>query len=208
MYVFLDESGDLGFKKTSSRWFLFTMAVVFDARALERVVKKIWRPLKKKHKTLGELHAYHADRATRIRMLKKLREVKDLRILCIVLDKKKVGLNLQNEKNYLYNYAANILLKRLIKSGGLTIDSIINLCIDRKDTKKQLRENFLKYLTRGMSETRKAAFSVQLLPSYDNKSLQAVDFISWAIFRKYEQDDNEYYEIIKDKMIDERFLSP
>lgn len=38
-YIFLDESGDLGFSKKSSRWFLFTIAIAPDYRALERVIK-------------------------------------------------------------------------------------------------------------------------------------------------------------------------
>jgi len=35
-YIFLDESGDLGFGKRSSKWFLFTLVVVDDERVLER----------------------------------------------------------------------------------------------------------------------------------------------------------------------------
>ncbi len=35
-YIFLDESGDLGFSKKSSKWFLFTLVVVDDPRKLEK----------------------------------------------------------------------------------------------------------------------------------------------------------------------------
>ncbi len=70
VYIFLDESGDLGFQKLSSKWFLFTIAIVSDKRALERVVKKVWRHLRKKHKHLAELHAYHENDATRKQLLK------------------------------------------------------------------------------------------------------------------------------------------
>src|SRR3989344_9503504 len=112
-YIFLDESGDLGFKKSSSKWFIFTIAMVSNPRTLERVIKKVWKPLKKKHKKLGELHAYHANDITRTRVLQKLNELDDLKVLCIILNKKKVHIDLQNQKNYLYNYTANILLDRL-----------------------------------------------------------------------------------------------
>lgn len=88
-YIFLDESGDLGFKKTSSKWFIFTIAIVSHPRLLERVVKKVWRSLKKKHKALGELHAVHEKDITRKRMLKALSELPDLKIICIILNKKK-----------------------------------------------------------------------------------------------------------------------
>ena len=112
-YIFLDESGDLGFKKSSSKWFLFTIAIMSDARALERIVKKVWRSLKKKHKRLGELHASREKDITRKRMLKQISEVDDIKVLCVILNKQKVYVDLQNQKNYLYNYTANIILDRL-----------------------------------------------------------------------------------------------
>jgi len=207
-YIFLDESGDLGFKKTSSKWFLFTIAMVSDPRSLERIVKKVWRPLKKKHKRLGELHAYHANDITRRRMLKGLSEVPDLRVLCIILNKEKVYVELQNQKNYLYNYTANILLDRLHTKEILSAKDHIELYTDRKDTKKYLRENFTQYLTNSMQRRRDGTFGVTLHTSHENRSLQAVDFISWAIFRKYEKNDFEFYEIIKNKIVDERLLFP
>jgi hypothetical protein len=207
-YIFLDESGDLGFKKTSSKWFLFTIALTNDARALERVVKRVWQPLKKKHKKLGELHASHEKDSTRRRVLQRLSDVKDLKVLCVMLNKKKVYVDLQNQKNYLYNYTANILLDRLHTKGVLTPKEPIHLFVDRKDTKKRLRENFISYLTDSMKKRRDGSFVVELHSSHENKSLQAVDFISWAIFRKYEQGDYEFYEIIKSKITDERLLFP
>lgn len=207
-YIFLDESGDLGFKSSSSKWFLFTIAIVSDSRSLERVIKRIWRPLKKKHKRLGELHAYHADAITRTRVLQRLSELEDLKVLTIILNKKKVYVDLQNQKNYLYNYTANILLDRLHSSGLLKIGEAIELYIDRKDTNKRLRENFVEYLNNAMLVRRDGVFRVTLHASHENKSLQAVDFISWAIFRKYEHGDFEYYELIKSKIADERLLFP
>lgn len=207
-YIFLDESGDLGFKKTSSNWFMFTIAITDDSRALERVVKRVWRSLKKKHKRLGELHASHEKNITKKRMLRQLSEISDLKILCVILNKQKVYVDLQDQKNYLYNYTANVLLDRLHSKEILTSKEPIHLFIDRKDTKKRLRENFTNYLASAMKKRRDGAFVVELHSSYENKSLQAVDFISWAIFRKYERNDYEFYELIKSKIIDERLLFP
>ncbi len=206
--IFLDESGDLGFKKTSSRWFLFTIALVSRPRTLERVIKKVWKPLKKKHKKLGELHASQEKDITRKRVLKMLSEVSDLKVLCVILNKQKVYIDLQNQKNYLYNYTANVLLDRLHTKEVLPTGEPIHLYIDRKDTKKQLRENFIGYLTTSMRKRREDPFNVTLHASHENKSLQAVDFISWAIFRKYEHGNYEFYEIIKSKIVDERLLFP
>ncbi|MEX0918894.1 MAG: DUF3800 domain-containing protein [Candidatus Paceibacterota bacterium] len=207
-YIFLDESGDLGFKKSSSKWFLITIAITSDARCLERVVKKIWRGLRKKHKHLGELHASHEKDVTRTRVLRLVSDCSDLKIMTVILNKQKVYVDLQNQKNYLYNYTANILLDRLHSSKILKDGELIDLVVDRKDTKRSLRENFINYLTSSMGSRRKGGFKVKLHASHENKSLQAVDFISWALFRKYEHGDYEFYEIIKDKITDERLLFP
>lgn len=207
-YIFLDESGDLGFKKTSSKWFLFTIAILSNQKALEKITKKIWRNLRKKHKKLGELHAYHADNVTRKRFLENIKDIKDLKILTTILNKQKVYIDLQNQKNYLYNYTANILLERLHLSGVLESNESIHLYVDSRDTKKALRENFINYLSESMKKRRNCNFEIKLHASHENKSLQAVDFISWAIFRKYERGDYEFYEIIKDKIVEEKLLFP
>ena len=89
-YVFLDESGDLGFSKKSSRWFLFTVALTSNPRLLEKVIKKVWKSLKRSHKKLGELHAFHERDITRKRVLKMLSEIEDLKVFTTILDKEKV----------------------------------------------------------------------------------------------------------------------
>jgi len=207
-YIFLDESGDLGFSPKSSKWFLLTIAVSQDRRCLERVIRKFWRHLRKKHKRLGELHASHEQYITRKKVLSLIAEIKDLKILCVVLNKKKVYVDLQNQKNYLYNYAANILMDRLHNKNLLASHEPIELLVDRKDTNKNLRENFVQYLTKGMRGRRDGGFKVELKSSYESRALQAIDFISWAIFRKYEQGDYEFYELIKSKIVEESLLFP
>lgn len=208
MYIFLDESGDLGFSTRSSKWFLFTLVVVDDPRKLERIIKKVRLTLKKKYKhKMSELHAYNADSITRNRVLSQLAQ-EDIAIVTTVLNKSKVYIDLHNQKNYLYNFTANIILERLIRTKFIQGDARITLVVDKKDTKKQLKENFVSFITNAMEKRRDGEFTMTLAASHDEKGLQAVDFISWAIFRKYEKGDFEYYEKIKDKIIDERLLFP
>jgi hypothetical protein len=208
MYIFLDESGDLGFRMGSSKWFLFTLVVVDNPRILERVIKKVRKNLKKKYnRKFSELHAYHCDDITRTKVLSLLAQ-EDIMVVTTVLNKNKVYVDLQNQKNYLYNFAANIILDRLIKSKKIDNNMQLSLVVDRKDTKKHLKDNFVSYITKAMKERRSGNFEMSLAASHDEKGLQAVDFISWAIFRKYEQEDFEFYELIKNKIIDEKLLFP
>lgn len=206
-YIFLDESGDLGFeKKGSSRWFIFTIAFTSHHRRIEKVIKSIRKKLRKKHQHFTELHAYHADETTRRLVLQNLANIDDLKILSIVLNKKKVYIDLQNQKNYLYNYTANILLDRLYTKGIVSLGDPLVICIDRKDTNKRIRQNFEAYLESSLKRKGPRKISVLLRGSHEDKCLQAVDFISWAIFRKYEWGDSSYYALIKSRIIEENML--
>ena len=73
-YIFLDESGDLGFSERSSRWFILTIVFTSNHRRIEKCIKKVHKNLKKKYKRVSELHAYHTNKITRKRILKLLFE--------------------------------------------------------------------------------------------------------------------------------------
>jgi len=169
----------------------------------------VHRGLKKKYRRVKELHAYHADSVTKNRMLKLLSENEDIKVLCIILNKKKVYTDLRNQKSFLYNYTANILLDRLYNKNILKGNNKISICIDQRETNKFLKKNFEDYLMSSLAKRKSGnEFEIRIKPSHTEKCLQAVDFVSWAIFRKYEKSDYEYYEIIKDKIIEERLLFP
>lgn len=206
--IFLDESGDLGFKTKSSNWFIFTLVLTNNHRKIEKCVKWVHKQLRKKYKRVGELHAYHSKANTKKLLLKKLSGIEDLKILCIILNKKKVYVDLQNQKNHLYNYTANILLDRLHRKKLINTDEVIDLVIDQKDTNRFIRENFEKYLKDNLTKRSSNRIRIKICPSHTEKCLQAVDFLSWAIYRKYEQNEVEYYEIIKNKIIEENLLFP
>ncbi len=207
-YIFLDESGDLGFSEESSHWLILTVLFSNNHRRIEKCVKKVHKGLKKKYKKIGELHAYHADAITKKRILKLLAGVEDLKVLCIILNKKKVYTDLQNQKKYLYNYTANILLDRLHNKNIFNNSDKIVICIDQRETNKFLKKNFQDYLKNNLLKRGNKNFEIKIKPSQTEKCLQAADFISWAIFRKYEKGDYEYYEIIKNKVIEENLLFP
>jgi len=210
-YIFLDESGDLGFdltKKKTSQTFVVTFLFVNNKRSIEKIVKKIHAELKKKYKKrTGVLHAVREKPITRQRVLKKLSE-KDCSIMTVYLNKKKVHTKLQNEKPVLYNYVTNILLDRIYSKRLLDLKSQIELIASRRETNKFLNENFKNYLNNQMKNRHKINIIIKIKTPFEEKSLQAVDFASWAIFRKYEYGDDNYYNIIKNKIVEENPLFP
>ena len=68
--------------------------------------------------------------------------------------------------------------------------------------------NFKSYLQSQLAKNHNVAVSVTIKTPAEEKALQAVDFVSWAIFRKYESKDEEYYRIIKGRIVEEKPLFP
>lgn len=208
-YIFLDESGDLGFdpKKKNSEFFVITILSIQDKKKLEKIVKKVHRSLRKKVKRLsgGVLHAVREKQKTRVKLLKLVAK-EDCRIMTIYLLKKKVYTHLKDEKHVLYNYVTNILLDRIMTKKLVTGNSTLNLVAEKRETNKFLNENFKEYLTNQVKNKFKQELIVEIKTPSEEKSLQAVDFVSWSIFRKHERKDASYCELIKGRIVEENPL--
>lgn len=208
-YTFLDESGDLGFnpKKKNSKYFVITILFASDKTPLEKIVKNIHRNLRKKVKRLsgGILHCYKEKPITRKRLLRSLSE-KNCSVMTIYLNKTKVYTHLKDEKHVLYNYVVNILLDRIMNRKLLDTKLPIILVAAKRETNKFLNDNFKNYLQRQLENKHRLLFKIEIKGPNEEKSLQAVDFVSWSIFRKYEHSDDYYYNLIKKRIVEERGL--
>lgn len=210
-YIFLDESGDLGFnfnKKKTSKYFVVTFLFVKEKNSLEKMVKKTFKGFSKKEiKTHGGvLHAYKETPRTRQKLLNLFRERNVSDILVIYLNKKKVYTKLQDEKQVLYNYVTNILLDRVCTKKLIPIDEKITLIASRRETNKFLNQNFSSYLKNQVKNNHKLDIDIEIKSSSQEKALQVVDMISWSIFRKYEHSDESYYNLIKQDIVEENSL--
>lgn len=188
---------------------IFTIALIQNYRLLDKVAVSIRKELRKKYKRANELHANKADYITRKRMFHHLAQVPGLEVMCVALNKAKVHIDFENQKQYLYVHAVNILLDALLNKKHIAKHEPISLYIDRKDTNKNLRDQFMVHIKKSFAKLpRKQKVDIRLEASHDMKALQAVDFLSWAIFRKYETGDFEFYEVIKNLIINEHVIFP
>ncbi|MEM2112465.1 MAG: DUF3800 domain-containing protein [Candidatus Bathyarchaeia archaeon] len=206
-YIFIDESGDLGFdfsKKGTTSYFLITFLFTKNKRPIEKCVKKVHAGLRKKYKKVGVLHAYKEEPATKKRLLSLL-ATKECFVMTILLNKRRVYTRLQDEKPVLYNYVTNILLDRVFTKNLLKASSI-QIIASRKETNKFLNQNFKSYLKSQLALNHSLHVDIFIKTPAEEKALQAVDFVSWAIFRKYEYGDSTYYNLIRGKIIEENPL--
>lgn len=210
-YIYLDESGDLGFnfkKKKTSKYFVITFLFVKEKSPVEKIVKKVFKGFSKKEvkNYNGTLHAYKETPKTRQKVLNLFRKRNVSNILVIYLNKKKVYTKLQDEKKVLYNYVTNILLDRVCTKKLIPIDEKITLVASRRETNKFLNQNFSSYLKNQVKNNHKLDIEIEIKSPNQEKILQVVDILSWSIFRKYEHLDESYYNLIKQDIIEENSL--
>jgi hypothetical protein len=211
-YIFLDESGDLGFdfsKKKTSQYFVVACVFVENKRPVEKVVKKVFSGFSKKEvkNHHGILHFFKERPVIRKKVLKMLNS-KDIKIIYIYLNKKKVYTKLQNEKHVLYNYVTNILLDRICTNGIIPINKPIQLVASQRETNRFLNDNFSQYLQSQAINNHRIDIKVVIKTPRQEKSLQVADAVSWALFREIEHKDSEYIKIIESKIIEKNPLFP
>lgn len=208
-YIFLDESGDLGFTsgKNNSEYFIVTFIACDDKRILEKAVQKVHKSLRKKIKRLsgGVLHCYKEKPNVRRKMLRLLFGL-NISVMTVCLNKRRVHTNLRDEKHVLYNYVANILLDRILTKKLVIASGKVTLVASKRETNRFLNKNFSSYLADQARRNHQAKLEILIRTPAEEKGLQATDFVSWSIFKKYEGRDDTYYKMIKEKIVEENML--
>jgi hypothetical protein len=211
-YIYMDESGDLGFdfsKKRTSNCFVVTFLFVINKRPLEKVVRRTLKsfPARIRKVHPGPLHCAKEKPATRLKVLQLVNEL-DVSIMAIYLNKRKVFTRLQDEKQVLYNYVTNMLLDRVYNRRILPRAEAVHLVASRRETNKFLNENFRSYLADQLMTQHKTALTVEIRSPAEDRCLQVADFVCWSLFRKREYGDESYYNVIKQRVIEESPLFP
>jgi len=108
----------------------------------------------------------------------------------------------------LYNYVVNILLDRIYNKKILSLQNDINIIASRRETNRFLNDNFKSYIHSQIKNKHHGKILVEIKTPFEEKCLQAVDFLSWAFFRKYQGKDTSYYDVFKKLIVEENPLFP
>ena len=202
MYIYLDESGDLGFNRQSSKHYVIAVLATHDPKTIENALKKYRKKIRKapskKNRKLGEFKFNKAPDNVKIDILGIISS-KNVELGYVHVEKAHVYPELREKINEFYAYMCRILLdKFLLESSDLKID----LIVDRQFNKKH-RENFDKYLGWKITEILDGlkVLDIAHRDSRQEPCLQAVDFVCGAVYRCYNQHDPKYFEMVKNKCI-------
>jgi tRNA G18 (ribose-2'-O)-methylase SpoU len=211
LYLYLDESGDLGFdfvNKKPSRFFTVTILVTKGYENNKKLSKAIKITLRRKF----NIKKQKADELKGSKCPQKIKEYFyrhaqkiNFGLYSITLNKIRVYERLRRDKERVYNYVARLVLDQISLNNA---HQRIEIIIDKSKTKKNISE-FNEYILRQIKARfdPKISLIVYHTDSKQNLGLQAVDLFCWGIFRKYEAKDKNWYNIFKEKIIyDKQYL--
>ena len=204
--VYLDESGDLGFdfdKPGTSRFFVVTALICDNTRPVANAVRKIFKGFSKAQirRHGGVLHATSESPETRRRLLTLLASL-DISVVAVRLDKYRVDPGLPTDKHALYNHLVKSLLDRATLAGLLDSGSVVTIVASRRETSARLNRSFTNHVQGSPGKPDPVRLMVQV-SSPSDKGLQAVDLVSWSLFRKYEGKDSSYADLVSDIVMEE-----
>ena len=194
-YIFIDESGDLGTKKSSSKYFVIVGIKVDDVKKLDRAVNKVRKETKKNRISSNEIKGSNLPKDVKIKILQKLDNF-DYEVFIIVFEKiYRYKVNDGYDNNKLYDILASELAKLI------NINNSSTIFIDKSKNKDIEIINFNKKFIKNLHKYKKFPVRINHVNSMNYKGLQIADLIAWATFQNFEYGNCEFMDLIKNKEI-------
>lgn len=207
MLVFIDDSGDPGFKldKGSTSHFIIAMIIFDDNLEAEKTAVAI-KELKRQigFGELTEFRFFRTSNRNKIAFLTKISKF-NFRVRCLIVDKSTIYSDeLRGNKNSFYAY----FIKEVLKNNNNTImDAKIRL---DGSGGREFRKTFATYLRRELNSNDKQIMkNFKMVDSKKDVLIQMADMIAGSINRaqnKNKKDCNDYKKIINNKIEDEWFF--
>lgn len=204
MLVFIDESGDAGFKfdKGSSTHFTVTLVLFND----KEEALKTDNHISEIRKQLGlrsdfEFHFHKTAKRLCRHFFVEICEF-DFQYFSVVIDKRRVDVSSFENPQSFYNFACELVCQR---AKELLMQAII--VIDGKKS-KEFKTKLGNYLKKNVNDRSSRIFHIKKVKMQDstkNNLLQLADMICGAVARSFKDDKENFREIIiqREVLIDE-----
>ncbi len=205
LYLYLDESGDLGFdfvNRQPSRFFTVAVLAVKGHENNKAVAAAVKVTLRRKLKALrgpesGELKGSKSGLEIKKYFYIKARAVA-FQLYAITLNKRRAYQYLIDDKARIYNYISRLVLDK-IRFEDARVRVI--LTVDKSKSKPEIKD-FNAYIISQIKSRLDPKIPLEIFHSLSHNTLQlqAVDLFAWGIFRKYERQDTEWFSVFKEKI--------
>jgi len=197
-YIFIDEAGSAGLSR-KSHVFVVAALCLKNPRIIENIIKRA----QKKYGSslaLGELKAKQAEDKMIAHILNAISQ-EDVEIFSVVIDRQILEIADSNSEE-IYRWVMVRLIKKLVARHPR-----LEITLDRRYTNKELRYKLEKAIREGISEIPQNYMLIRQEDSQPNRGLQAVDFIAWSLFQKYERGNDIYYRHFASRIVEEEVVA-
>ena len=214
-YLYLDESGDLGFdfeNKTPSQYFIVTILALrtpVNNRSLINAVKKTLRrkvnPKRKRKRTTPELKGSRTSLEVKEYFFRQVSGIR-FAIYSLTLNKRRLYPELQYKKEITYNYLARLILDEIPFEHAQTRVSLI---MDRRKTPREIMR-FNRYIEEQLRNRLppNVPLDINHMSSQESPGLQAVDMFCYGISRKYETKKMAWWNVFQGKVVKDILYLP
>jgi len=196
IHIILDESGDMGFSKGSSDYFVMAAIIAQenDIKKIRRIPKKAREKLGRKKKDIPELKASKSSDKIKRFIIDQLFKCQTVYLSAVYINKKNTYHYIRNSspnKAYHYNWIAKTLiidsLNQYLQIFSYSPKTALNiyLYLDKYHTNKFRKKNLNSYLENMInSEISWARITVFQKDSQGEPLIQVSDFVANAFYKK------------------------
>ena len=218
-YIFVDESGDMNFTQTGSKHYMFNFLVKkrpfklheYISNYRYELLEKNLDPLIGRRLNIEYFHAHNDNKHIKNALFELIStfDEESVKVYSYILEKVKVQPQKRKIKedfyidNLIYSIA-KLLEKLEINNNFIIITDNLPVTQNRKKQEKALKMGVAKYLEENNIHIR---YDIFHHCSASSANLQIIDYIGWAIYRKYEKKDDSYYQKIKRYILEEDIVT-
>lgn len=201
LYLFFDEAGDLNFKASGSSHFFGGVLCVQDPWSLDRALRDRREELFSGSMIPERFHASEDRQAVRDSVFELLAEKEDLRFFVASTEKSEVPPEFREAPRF-YAHVANFALRAALEHYP-TADPVYVITdqIPVKRKREAVKKGLKASLAAVLGDRR---YELAHHTSSAHAGLQAADYLTWAVYRKYAGGDGRSYELIKHLIDSER----
>lgn len=201
-YLYVDESGDLGFdfsSKKPSNYFTICVLLIRRSEHNKAIISAVNKTIRRKLsvRDCAELKGTRTSLAVKQYFYRQAQDI-PFEIFALTLNKRRVYKELQDAKDRLYNFIARLVLERVPFVEATTR---IELTMDRCKSTDEIA-NFNQYIIRQVQGRIDPRIPLHIAhrSSHEHRALQAVDLLSWGVFRSYEHCDRKWRDVFAEKI--------
>ena len=196
-YIYVDESGDFGFSKKSTKTVIIVASITDTEKTLSTWIKRIKRrKLIGKKSKISELKASHQKDDFLQYFYEHANRDLHFNVYAVVIDKNKISKKFIKEEGIIYLKA----VEKLVEISTPEINSSMIWYFDRRPIKK-LNWKYIQQVLRtkiiSTANQEKMKIEIHAVDSQRIINIQFADFIAYAIFRSKEFKDNRWVNILK-----------